>query len=226
MEQNKPNISIKALSRQNAMTLTVSGVAGMALCAVAAGFWWHDYRLNIVFLFLVSFVTMALGLFKHFEPPNSFELTPDLMVYCHRYGNLPVSWDNMMIIDQPRVTEGAESKELAYIGFKLKDADVLAKSISRRMANHLLQEQRDLYFLACQLENISLFERQINDKPYKTAQGEQIIGPIGAWLHRMVMLRRVFGYDLMIPLNACDREPQAFIDLLKQCKASSADYHD
>lgn len=206
------------------MSLTIFGIVGMALCAVAASFWWADFRLNIVFIFLASFVTMIVGLFKHFEPQNSFELTPQGMVYCHRYGDLTVEWDNIMIIEQPRVTEGVESKELAYIGFKLKDAEKLAEVVTRRLANNLLQEQRDLYFLACQLENISLFERQINDSPYKTKTGEKLIGPIGAWMHRMEMTRRVYGFDLFIPINACDREPQAFIDLLKQCKASSKDY--
>ncbi len=225
-QQTQPSIYVKAVARQNAMSLMIGGVVGMSACALAAGFLWQDHRLNIIFLFLASFVTLLMGLFKHFEPINSFELTPECLTYCHRYGELKIPWGNIMIIDQPRVTEGVESKELAYIGLKLKDVETLRETLSRRLANNLLQEQRDLYFLACQLENIGLFERQINDTPFKMSNGDKVIGPIGAWFYRMEMTRRVYGYDLFIPTNACDREPQAFIALLKECKSASNDYRN
>jgi hypothetical protein len=224
MNKETPSITIKAIAAQNALFLTVLGSAGLLLSALLANFLWHDFRLPIVFVLLMSFVTLLIGLFKHFEPPISFDLSPEGMIYYHRYGQWQVSWDNVMIIDQPKVTEGLETKELSYIGIKLRDADALAKTVSRRMANHMLQEQRDLYYLGCQLDGIDLFDRQINVKPFKIASGEKIIGPIGAWLHRIEMLRRIYGYDLYIPLNACDRSPQAFIELLKQCKASSNNY--
>ena len=224
MDHQESNIAIKAIARQNAMFLTVLGCSGLLLSVLVASFWWDSYRLNIVLISLVSFNTLLIGLFKHFEPLNSFDLSPRGMVYHHRYGSWQISWDNVMIIEQPKVTQGIESKELSYIGIKLHDTDVLAKVISRRMANHLLQEQRDLYFLGCQLEDISLFNRQINDQPYKTTTGEKIIGPIGAWLHRVAMLRKTFGYDLYIPIDACDRDPQAFVELLLQCKTSALNY--
>jgi hypothetical protein len=224
MQQQAPNISIKAIARQNALFLTVLGSGGLLLSILLANFWWDSYRLNIVFISLLSFITLLIGLFKHFEPLNSFDLTPNGMIYYHRHGRWEVTWDNVMIIAQPSVTQGVESKELSYIGIKLRNTDVLAKVISRRMANNLLQEQRDLYFLGCQLEDINLFNRQINDQPYKMANGEKIIGPIGAWLHRVDMLRKIFGYDLYIPIDACDREPKAFVELLLQCKSAAANY--
>jgi hypothetical protein len=224
MSTESPNITIKAIARQNALTMMIFGACGLLLCILAASFWWHDYRLNIVMFFLMSLVALIIGLFKHFEPDNSFELTPEGMVYFHRRGSWQVSWDNVMIIEQPKVTQGVEAKPLSYIGIKLRDSQVLAKIVSRRLANQLLQEQRDLYFLGCQLEGISLLERQINDSPFKMANGEKVIGPIGAWLHRTEMLRRNFGYDLFIPLDACDREPDAFVTLLKECKEASIGY--
>jgi hypothetical protein len=224
MNENAPHITIKAIARQNVVTLVVSGCVGILLCALAANFFWQDYRLNILLVFLFCLVCVIIGLFKHFEPINSFELTPNGLSYFHRYGHLHIDWHNVMIIDQPKVTEGVEAKELSYIGIKLRDSDVLAKMVSRRFANNMLQEQRDLYFLACQLENISLLTQQINDKPFKLGCGKKIIGPIGAWMHRTEMLRSTFGYDVFIPLNACDRPPEAFITLLKQCKTASDDY--
>lgn len=128
-----------------------------------------------------------------------------------------------MRIALPKITEGIETKELPYIGIKLKDSEVLAK-LPRRLANGLLLEQRDLYFLACQLEDIGFFDRQINDSPFKLANKDKVIGPVGAFLHRTAMLRKTFGFDVFIPTNACDREPQAFIELLKQCQNSAGDY--
>lgn len=224
MNETSPHITIKAIARQNALSLTVFGCAGLLLCLLAANFWWDSYRLNLVFFSLLSFITLLIGVFKRFEPENSFELTPSGMVYYHRRGSWKVSWDNAMIIDQPKVTQGVETKKLNYIGIKLRDPQVMVNSVSRRMANQLLQEQRDLYFLGCQLEGISILERQINDSPYKTATGEKIIGPLGAWMHRITMLRKVFGYDLYIPLDACDREPQEFVALLKECKQAAENY--
>lgn len=223
MSDSSDVITIKAIARHNVQTLLVSGVFGMALSALVANFFWHDYRMQIVLVFLVSFVCLLVGIFKHFEPQNSFELRPEQFSYCHRYGHLNLAWDNMMRIDIPKVTEGVETKALPYIGIKLKDSEVLAK-LPRRLANNLLLEQRDLYFLACQIENLGLFDRQINDSPFKLANKNKVIGPVGAFLHRCEMLRKTFGYDVFIPVNACDREPEAFIELLKQCQ-SSADGH-
>ena len=223
MSDSSPVITIKAIARHNVQTLLVSGAFGMALSALMANFYWHDIRMQIVLIFLVSFVCLLVGIFKHFEPQNSFELTPEQLLYCHRYGHLDLAWDNIMRIDMPKVTEGIESKVLPYIGIKLKDNEVLAK-LPRRLANNLLLEQRDLYFLACQIENLGIFDRQINDSPFKLSNKEKIIGPIGAFLHRSVMLRKTFGYDVFIPTNACDREPEAFIELLKQCQNSASDH--
>ncbi|MCJ8270192.1 MAG: DUF2982 domain-containing protein, partial [Psychrosphaera sp.] len=144
MSTESPNITIKAIARQNAQPMMIFGACGLLLCTLAASFWWHDYRLNIVLFFLISLVTLIIGLFKHFEPENSFELTPSGMVYFHRRGSWQVSWDNVMIIEQPKLTEGVETKALSYIGIKLRDSQVLAKVISRRLANQLLQEHRAL----------------------------------------------------------------------------------
>ena len=227
-EQNNPsdlpNIAIKAEARQNALSLMVFGCVGLLVAALAANFWWDELRLQIVFGFLASFVTMVLGLFKHYEPLNSFELTPEGIRWNHRHGTWLVDWDNIMMIEQPRVTVGTESKSLNYIALKLKDSESLTRSLPRRFANQLLGEQRDLYFLACQVENISLFDRQINDSPYKMATGEKVIGPVGAFMHRTAMMRQIFGFDLYVPLNACDREPDEFVALLKQCKEAAGDY--
>ena len=216
-------ITIKAIARHNVQTLLVSGFAGMALSALVANFFWQDIRMQIVLVFLVSLVCFIIGIFKHFEPENSFELTPEQLTYCHRYGRWNIQWDNIMRIDMPKVTEGIDTKVLPYIGIKLKDSEVLAQ-LPRRLANNLLLEQRDLYFLACQIENIGLFERQINDSPFKLSNKQKVIGPVGAFMHRSAMLRKTFGYDVFIPTNACDRQPQSFIELLKQCKDSAEDH--
>ena len=223
MSEHFEVITIKAIARHNTQTMLVSGVFGVAVSAVLANFFWHDYRIQIVMIFLVSFVCLLVGIFKHFEPQNSFELTPQQLSFFHRRGQLNIEWDNIMRIALPKITEGIETKELPYIGIKLKDSEVLAK-LPRRLANGLLLEQRDLYFLACQLEDIGFFDRQINDSPFKLANKDKVIGPVGAFLHRTAMLRKTFGFDVFIPTNACDREPQAFIELLKQCQNSAGDY--
>ncbi len=224
MYEAAPEIAIKAVARKNALFLTVVGCAGLLVCMLAANFWWDSLRLVLVLLILVSFLVMLLGIFKHFEPEDSFVLTPQLMLHRHRHGQWQIDWDNIMIIAQPRVTQGIEAKDLNYIGIKLRDLDLLSKAISPRLANRLLHEQRDLHVLSCQLASTSVFEGLLNDSPYKTAQGQKVIGPVAAWLHRTKLLREAFGYDLYIPLNACDRPPHEFIALLKQCKEASIDY--
>jgi hypothetical protein len=222
--ENPPEIMIAAVARKNALFLTVLGACGLVLCLLAANFWWDSLRLVLVLLSLVSLLTMMLGIFKHFEPHHSFVLSPSALQHFHRHGNWQVQWENIQIIDQPRVTQGIESKELAYIGIKLRNIDAISQTISIRLANRLLHEQRDLHILRCQLASVSLFEGLLNDNPYKTGDGKKVTGPVAAWLHRTKQLREAFGYDLYIPLNACDRTPDEFIGLLKQCKATASRY--
>lgn len=224
MTEESEQITIKAVARKNALFLTVVGAVGLLFSILLTNFWWDSMRLVLVLLLLVSFLVMLVGLFKHLEPDNSFVLTPSRLQHFHRHGNWQVSWDNIMIIDQPKVTQGVESKELNYIGIKLRDINMISQAISPRLANRLLHEQRDLHILRCQLAGVSLFEGLLNDTPYKVAKGKKITGPVGAWLHRTKQLREAFGYDLYIPLNSCDRSAGEFIGLLKQCKEAAGDY--
>lgn len=217
MQETAPVITIKAIARHHAKTLMVNGLLGLILSGLLANFFWWDFRLHLVLLLLVSLILLIIGAFKHFEPVNSFELTPQYLCYFHRYGACQLAWDNIQRIDIPVVTQGIEAKPLAYIGIRLKNPEVLAQ-LPRRLANNLLSEQRDLYFLACQLNHIGLLERQINDQPFRLSNKQLVIGPVGAFLHRSTMLAKTFGYELFIPFNACDREPQKFLELLKQCQ--------
>jgi hypothetical protein len=140
--EQAPEIIIKAVARKNALFLTVLGSAGLLLCGLLANFWWVELRLVLVLLVLVSFLVMLVGIFKYFEPHDSFVLTPCVLQHFHRYGSWQVDWQNIQIISQPRVTQGIESKELNYIGIKLADPDLLSQAISRRLANRLLQPRR------------------------------------------------------------------------------------
>jgi hypothetical protein len=223
-QQQPPEIAIKAAARKNAQFLTVLGAAGLLICMLAANFWWDSARLVLVLLILVSFLVMLVGVFKHFEPQDSFILSPSALQHFHRHGNWLVNWDNIMLIAQPKVTVGIESKELNYIGIKLRDLSLLSGAISPRLANRLLHEQRDLHVLRCKQTGVSVFEGILNDNPYKTTAGKKVTGPVAAWLHRTEQLREALGYDLYIPLNASDRSPDEFIALLKQCKAAAGDY--
>ena len=99
-------------------------------------------------------------------------------------------------------------------------------AINPGLANRLIHEQRPLITFAVMNQLLLLEQVQLNFEPYELPSGENVKGPIAAFLHHTEVLQAAYGYHLYIPDTAIDRELSEFIRLLKQCKSASLDYDD
>ena len=139
------------------------------------------------------------------------------MVFQHRVGNWQLLWQQIRYIAQLTSTYGIDVQTLPYIGIKLMDKRVLEHSISHRLANRLIHEQRPLLIWALNHQLVTLEESIINFSPYK-GEGQIIKGPKAAFLHQVTTLEKAFGFHLFIHQFSLDREMKAFCHLLNQCR--------
>jgi hypothetical protein len=115
---------------------------------------------------------------------------------------------------------------LPFVGIRLTAIATLATSISPRLANRLIHEQRPLLAIAIRLQLISFEQSQLNFSPFTLANGEKIKGPLAAFLHHSSVLHNALGYHLFIPESPLDRELNEFCVLLNQCKQSACHYSE
>jgi hypothetical protein len=121
-------------------------------------------------------------------------------------------------------TLGVNQLQLPFIGIRLSAIATLVNSISPRLANRLIHEQRPLLAIAIRLKLITLDQSQLNFSPFILANGQIIKGPLAAFMHHSSVLHEALGYHLFIPESALDRDLNAFCVLLNQCKQSTHNY--
>lgn len=224
--QQKPSIIIKPIAKHNGMFLCVLG--GLLLCAtvLVAQFYWQIFRLAHIFVILVSLVIILVGVVKLLEPDISLYLTPDKIIFNHRYGHWQLTWQDIQNIQPVSEVIGLDREALPYIGIRLVHIDKIAKNISIRLANRLIHQQKGLIVYSVLHQLMTFEQAQINFDPFVLSNGESIKGPIAAFLHQSEQLSAAFGYHLFLPADSFDRGINEFNHLLKQCKMASATYQE
>lgn len=216
---------IQPLVRRNGLTLLCSGTLltalGFLLLWLTAG----KPVLAAYILLLGSLMMAFIGWLKLNEPPISLSLCQHTLHYHHRYGGWALKWHNIQRIDQPRVHIGWELDPLPYIGFKIKRYDEFLALISPRLAVHLLTEQRPLLLQALQSEQSNEQTKRghdpmagielLEESQFCSPNGQHYEGVLAMLARRMSRMRQLLGYDLLIPVGSLDREPDAFIKLLR-----------
>lgn len=216
-------IFVRATSKGNGITALVIGVVGLIVSVLWLALLPQWLFLAGIFLTSASIVTLLIGYFKLREPPFSIEISLDEICYHHRRGNWFLHWDNIQRIDCPKIHDGLMHKELDAVGIRIKDyGDFLAR-ISPRLATHLLMEQRPLLIHQGSKDCSSggCFEQaQFDDKHYAVENGDTYTGVKAMLANRMTQLRQLLGYDIYISGTDIDREPSAFVALLRQCQSA------
>ncbi|MBU3020780.1 DUF2982 domain-containing protein [Aestuariibacter sp. A3R04] len=214
-------ILVRATSKSNGITACVLGGSGLLLSA-----FWLKYMpewlfLAGIFLTSASIVSLLIGWFKIREPQYSIEISPEEIRYHHRLGNWFLHWDNIQRIDCPRVQQGLEHVELEAVGIKIINYADFLRTISPRLATHLLMEQRPLLMHSKEEScatggcyNHTMFD----DKQFSTPEGETFTGVKAMLANRMQTLRASLGYDIYISAADIDRDPPAFVVLLRECQ--------
>lgn len=212
---------IKSPARRNKL---FSLLAGLVLCCASAlfGYWWPEFHLYLVLGYLVGILLIFISLLKYYEPSYSLALTPDKLIYIHRHGQWSIDWQDIVLVTQPSVSYGLERRYIPYLGIKLRDVSGVAASVSPRLANRQIHEQRDILILACQQELITVEQASLNFSPYRLNDTTKITGPIAAWLHQIKVLHSAYGCDLFIPVTSFSQPPEQMISLFKQYQLSAA----
>jgi hypothetical protein len=216
-----PTILIKPLARHHANFLTLLGGITLLLTLLLCNFFWQQARLPLMLMILIAIVIIFIGILKWSEPQHSFILTPQKLHFAHRYGFWQLNWQQISHINKISETFGIEQYQLAYIGIRLYNLSDLASTISPRLASRLLHEQRPLLAFCLRHQIISADQSIINFTVFNDNNGNQVSGPIAAFLHHCELLNKALGYHLYLPESALDREINEFISLLKSCKNNS-----
>lgn len=211
--------------RRNGLTLLCCGGLLSALFFVLLWLVAGKPGLAAYILLLGSLMMAFIGWLKLNEPPISLSLCQHTLHYHHRYGGWALKWHNIQRIDQPRVHVGWELEPLPYIGFKIKRYDEFLALITPRLAVHLLTEQRPLLLQALQREQHHEHTKRghdpmagielLEESRFCSPDGQHYEGVLAMLAQRMSRLRQLLGYDLLIPVGSLDREPDAFIKLLR-----------
>lgn len=218
-----PEIRIKAQSKHNAYSIMLIGFTLFISVIIFSQNYWYQAKLVLIFLLLVSIVIIFIGVTKHIEPVNSFQLTPKNLTYQHKYGNWKVKWQDIRRISQVSETVGIDYVTLPYLGIKLDSLKDISANISPRLASRLIHEQRPLIYFCIQHRLLTVQQATINFSPFKL-NGKIIKGPVAAFLYQTASLHEALGYHLFIPQSAIDRPCQDFGNLLKDCKLAANNY--
>lgn len=218
---NSDPIFVRAVSKGNGITATVLGVAGLVISALWLSLLPDYLFLAGIFLTSASIVSLLIGWFKLREPQFSIEISPDEICYHHRLGNWFLPWDNVQRIGCPRVQQGLEHVELEAVGFRLKTYGEFLRSVSPRLATHLLMEQRPLLLHKVD-ENCTTGgcynHTFFDDKAYTAEDGQTFTGVKAMLANRMTELRSILGFDVFISAADIDREPAEFASFMRQCQ--------
>ncbi|PAJ74717.1 hypothetical protein CJF42_09150 [Pseudoalteromonas sp. NBT06-2] len=209
-------ILIKSQAHRNQFVTMLLGVFMTLSCIISSFYLWQQYQIYIIIFSLISVLIISLSILKYFEPQYCLGLTDEKLFYYHRKGKWSISWTNIQLIHHPKGNDDLAERNINFIGIKLRSYDCDTNIITPRLANHLLHEQNHLLILAFQNNEIEVEQTQINFSPFKTLQGQEITGPIAAWLHQMQILRKIYGYDLYIPINCFSSPTEQIISLFKK----------
>ncbi|EWH12128.1 hypothetical protein DS2_00355 [Catenovulum agarivorans DS-2] len=222
-------VYIKSSAKQHGYSLALYSGIGFVLSLLLFIQFSHLAELPLLFLMMCSVVAFVVALFKLQEPDLSFMLNNQGILYHHKRGFMLVEWSNIRRIGIPTVQHGLEQKELAYIGVNLIDSEKILSAVSLRLISHLLMEQRAIlhkYLLVDCPTGTCPSEITLNTDPYKSSSGQVYKGLRGMFAHRMDWLKKLSGYDLLIPETAFDRSSDEFAKLLRQYKSEAEKFEN
>jgi len=217
MTNNSPTIYVKAKARHNGVFLIIVACALALFTLLLSQFFWQQYQLVLIFIYLISLVTLITGIAKKSEPRFSFKLTPEYIKFFHRAGHWQLNWQQIKRLALIKETSGLEQIQLPYIGINLVNIEDLVTQITPRLANRLIHEQKPLMSLAVMQGLLTLKQTQLNFEPFTLSSGKVIKGPMAGFLYHCVTLHNAYGYHLFISEGSTDRELDQFCALLKNC---------
>ncbi|QDP01398.1 DUF2982 domain-containing protein [Thalassotalea sp. PS06] len=212
---NISNKNIRAINKRNGLFLTLLGTVLLLIMLLIGQYWWQSLKIQMIFLYMASFVVFFIGILKLREPDYSYQLDSKGLTHTHRCGRWQIDWRNIQRVGAVKPDMSTMDKRLSYTGIKLKDIRPLAETISPRLANRLLHEQKPLLIVALKHDQLNMKQAIIDFEPFKL-DGKIYKGPLAAFLHRTQALDKAYGFHLFLADDTLDRHPDEFIELLKR----------
>lgn len=174
-------------------------------------------------------IALVLGIGKLIEPATSLEITPHSIRYQQIRGDWTVLWEDLQRFDIVTLSFGMDTRQLPFLGIRLRRYEHFLEQISPRLAVHLLHQQRALMLQA--VRNQMPAHRQYTDylevpEYFLCDNGQRFTGVLASFAMRMTMMRELLGYDLYIPQNALDRPLPEFLSYLHELERTRQPYLD
>lgn len=216
-------IQIRAQSKGGGITSLAIGVAALFLGTAILSWFPEQLRLLGIFIVSAGLVALLIGWFKLREPEHSVQLSKSEIRYQHRHGQWWLAWDNVVRFDVPSVYVDMQHQPLAVVGIRVKDYEPLLDSMSPRLMNNMMTEQRSILLQAVkeQMRKENDYnDHLLEDDKFTTENGKKYKGLQAMFANRMQKLRDSLGYDLFINVAELDRPTDEFVQLLRDCKAN------
>tara|TARA_R110000744_G_scaffold136954_3_gene247280 strand:- start:1172 stop:1852 length:681 start_codon:yes stop_codon:yes gene_type:complete len=213
MTKSNKTIKIKAIARHHGLFITLTGVIALLIVAWLCSHYWQQARFPLLFMVLACIVTIFIGLLKLAEPAYSLIVAPETLTFHHRHGRWQFNWQQIRNIHSVTNTVGITRDELNYVGIKLSSIDTIANSISLRLANRMIHEQKPLIHYCIKQQLITFEQGILNFEPYILRDGTVIKGPLAAFLHHSEVLHQALGAHLFIAASNLNGSINDFVFL-------------
>lgn len=219
MSHSPPSQLIRPSAKRNALVFCLAAAGLLCLALILRLLEVNVHLVGWVALLVSAAFILLLGVAKLLEPEVSLLITPSELTFYQRRGFWRLGWDDILRFDVPRVHRGLQLEDLPYIAFRLRTDDAILKTISPRLAAHLILEQRHLIVLALRHEAPDRTDYteyfDVPDK-YVSDSGTVYTGVLAMFATRMQQLRELLGYDLYVSANALDRPLPEFRQFLQE----------
>ena len=219
MDKQTPLLTIRATTNKHGFeTLLVSAI-GLFILMLTIQLKPGGILLAEIFLVSACLVGILIGYFKLAEPQFSLIFYPEALIFIHKYGSWQLARDNITSVGVPSLTQGFESKMLSCVAIRLSEYGHFLNVLAPRLSGKLLLEQRHFVreALMRQAQEVNDLESYlIEDSLFISDSGVKYSGLIAMFANRMINLRQLIGYDLLIPLNMLDRTPEEFVYLFNR----------
>jgi hypothetical protein len=213
MTKNNKTIKIKAIARHHGLFITLTGVIALLIVVWLCRYYWQQAHFPLMFMILACLVAIFIGLLKLAEPSYSLIVVPETLTFHHRHGRWQFNWQQIRNIHSVTNTVGITREELNYVGIKLNSIDTIAKSISLRLANRMIHEQKPLIHYCIKQQLLTMEQGIINFEPYVLKDGKVLKGPLAAFLHHSEVLHQALGAHIFISASNLNGSIDDFVFL-------------
>ncbi len=178
------------------------------------------FKLLALIIEILGLVLLGIGFWLSREPTHFAKFSPEGVTFSFRNGDVNLQWHNIQRTALPTVVQFHDTITLDYIGFKFKDPIHFYENIPIRLANQLMQEQKELNLLAIKQSIYRNLETKssismVDDITWKDKSGIELEGVSAMFANRCTKLNSVLGFHFYISTSMFEATATEFLALTK-----------